>query len=151
MSSYGIDSNGDLAEQYAGTPDLTSVYSRLSAVENELNKGSVSVTADGVKTWSQMFDSLWALIDFTKLSPNSLLTTGLSPNYACYQVSILSVSEVEFSNTRATTQLSQVLSIQIKESGSTFYTVNSMVGGATTLADNSPVVVGNGNVFTLYY
>ena len=35
------------------------------------DKGSVSITADGVKTWTQALNELFALIDTTKVSSDS--------------------------------------------------------------------------------
>ena len=117
----------------------------------KVERGSVSVTADGVKTWSEMFDSLWALIDFTKLSHNSTLRFGVPPTYTCLHTSIVRANEVEFSNTRATNQTLQISSVLIMESGSTFYTNNALIGGATISDNYSAVVPTAGHVFALYY
>ena len=52
----------------------TNVTSELIQLNNDLNKGSVSVTADGVKTWAQLLRNLHGLIDFNKVNYNSVLT-----------------------------------------------------------------------------
>lgn len=61
------------------------VQDALEALQtNKLNKdnGSVSITADGVKTYSALLDELFALIDFTKLRSFSTLHIGAS-EYQC--------------------------------------------------------------------
>ena len=40
------------------------------------DNGSVSITADGVKTYSQLLDQLFSLIDIDKISDKSCLTTS---------------------------------------------------------------------------
>ena len=56
--------------------DLVSeeVESAIKEVNAKFDRGSVSVTADGVKTFGQLFNELYALIDSSKLSIKSLLT-----------------------------------------------------------------------------
>ena len=54
------------------TSDKTSIVNAINETFDALpSGGSVSVTADGVKTISQVLDELYALIDSTKISENS--------------------------------------------------------------------------------
>lgn len=60
------------------TTDKTSVVAAINEIDGEVNKGSVSVTADGVKTIGALLEDLFALIDFTKISTNSKFTVNVS-------------------------------------------------------------------------
>lgn len=46
----------------------TRVQGAIDEVNAKVDRGSVSVTADGVKTYAQLLAELYALIDFTKFS-----------------------------------------------------------------------------------
>ena len=52
------------------------ILSNGVSVEDAILPGSVSITADGVKTHEQLFDELYALIDSSKVSRKSQLVSG---------------------------------------------------------------------------
>lgn len=60
--------------------DKTSVYAPTGA------SGSVSVTADGVKTNSQLLDELFALIDISKLNGKSAFSIIGSNSTECFNI-----------------------------------------------------------------
>lgn len=55
-------------------------YVHYSMTNRELtdavNRGSVSVVTDGVKTWYQIFNEIYALIDMSKITNQTLVTIG---------------------------------------------------------------------------
>ena len=55
---------------------------------------SVSVTADGVKTWSSLMDELYALIDVSKLTRNSTLSLIYNSVYRMYYVNFYSDTQL---------------------------------------------------------
>lgn len=55
------------------TTDRTNIVNAINEIEGEVNKGSVTVTADGIKTAQQLLEELYALIDPTKMSENSVI------------------------------------------------------------------------------
>lgn len=54
------------------------VESAIKEVNAKFDRGSVSVTADGTKTWAQIFATLYALIDTSKINSHSKLLIGAS-------------------------------------------------------------------------
>lgn len=58
-----------------------------------VGKGSVSVTADGVKTFNQLFAELFALVDISKVTKDTRLTTSQG---ALYTLKGRSNSHLEF-------------------------------------------------------
>ena len=63
------DAEGDLTS--LTTSDKTSLVAAINEINQGGGGGSVSVTADGVKTVSQLLDALYALIDQTKVGNHS--------------------------------------------------------------------------------
>lgn len=64
---------------YDGTTSglsATRVQGAIDEVVAKVDRGSVSVTTDGVKTVSQMLDALYALVDTTKISEKTVLRFG---------------------------------------------------------------------------
>ena len=137
---------GDLAD--LDTTDKTSIVNAVNEVKAETSRGYVRVTSDGVKTWSQMLDSLYALIDRTKLTKDSILTVGASFYYA---VDYQATGDIDFSNMVARTAYLQVQTMTLKASGSVYVTNNAMIGGANITSDNSSAVAASGISFSLYY
>lgn len=51
----------------------TNVQGAIEELDSAINRGSISVTADGVKTYKTLLNELYALIDNTKLSSNTYI------------------------------------------------------------------------------
>ena len=58
------------------------------------NRGSVSVTVDGVKTYAELFAELYALIDSDKVKRNTILRLGGS----IYSITAIGSSDYRFGN-----------------------------------------------------
>ena len=86
------------------------------------DNGSVSITADGVKTYNQLFDALFALIDLSKISHTSCLVE-IGASYTNYFpiAQMPSSSRIRVSNVIITNTHSFVKGIEIRSSGSTYY------------------------------
>lgn len=112
---------------------------------------SVSVTADGVKTWRELFNSLWALIDANKVTNNSYITEKSSTYYKVYNInsSMLNASittEIRFSRMVLDTSMEVEENWSIKSSSSTYFRATN-----GTFADWSTNVPTAGIVITLHY
>ncbi len=113
------------------------------------NNGSVKVTANGVKTYSQVLDDLFALIDMTKITSNSRFV--IAYNNAVNFESHFSLAEsansyVLFSRATAAAAGSRVQEIEINASSSKYQTA---VG--TSRTDDSTGIPSNGWGFILIY
>ena len=109
----------------------------------------VSVTADGTKTYTQLFDALYALIDKTKMSRNAVLK-WLRTNGAVYWywLSYSTDSRFIFSYVLETTA-TDIREVDLQASGSMYrfsYLTNTI-----THYDQSSDPVDAGTVFTVYY
>lgn len=130
--------------------DLVSeeVESAIKEVNAKIDRGSVSVTANGVKTMGTLLNELFALIDNTKVSPNATITLG---------------GDVYHINSRGA---SQYYFIKILCDGAALYTNTFIVNasaskwyydaclfstGAWTTRNDSSNVPTSGTVITLYY
>lgn len=147
VSCYRIVQDGlNIDSINALLPELENISTLMSA----LDKGSVSVSANGVKTYSQLFNELFALIDISKLTRHSVLaleeTNGTKSYYGLYK---FSATEINFSESslERTTQLF-IRRLTLKTSASEFI----QCGGL-----NPPVIINYSsgtpsNVnFVLYY
>ena len=102
---------------------------------------SVSVTADGVKTYQQILNELYALLDTTKITYNSYLKYG---NYI-YRLT-LSMSGL-YQYTVATTASSNTFIQKLSVSATSG--CERMSG--TTYSNLTTNVPTNGATFTIYY
>ena len=110
-------------------------------IQNIKQGESVSVTADGVKTYRQVLNALYSLLDVTKITYNSYMKYG---NYI-YRLTLTmeglfqyTVASIASSNT-----FIQKLSVSATSGA-------ERISG-TTFTDLTTQVPSNGSVFTLYY
>ena len=109
---------------------------------NELNpdKGNVSVTADGVKTYSQLFDTLYSLIDSSKINNKSYLTIANQ----VYAITNKTASQIDF----GCVTVRNINGIRIKASSSEFSAFNIVT---STYTDGASSIPSNGTVIRIYY
>ena len=111
---------------------------------------SVSVTADGVKSYSTLLNELFALIDTSKMRDTSYLRTdGVNQAYiiiAPFTASVASPLDFQFIRDVIDNQKERMDLYTVKVSGSTFETV---VGGTYTNKSNN--TVANGIKLTVVY
>lgn len=114
------------------------------------NRGSVSVTADGVKTYAQLFNELAGLADYSKFSPNATLTIGsgiwnlnsLSNGYYYFSTSGLSGGNME-------TDVVELTSASV--SACHFYNTVIQSNSNVTFTDYSNSVLPAGTVLKIHY
>lgn len=115
-------------------------------VQDAIERGSVSVTADGVKTRAQLYNELFALIDITKVSYNS----KLSINGWTLPVTIFTSTYIicaGISTVDATTTYTQSNNLS---SNSTSFWRNITNTGATS-GDRTSEVVSSGTKIEFIY
>lgn len=120
--------------------ELTQINSDLTNKEDK--HGSVSVTADGVKTYHTLFNELYALIDRTKLTDISVLKTG---QYV-FQLERIQSNEIWFSFCQCG---SDSIFIRTAMLGGTSSHLHSWNGSTHTTMDGT--VPTNGEVIKLSY
>ena len=102
---------------------------------------SVSVTADGVKTWSALLDALFALTDQTKISKDSCVTIGTE----YHRLTDFRGSYIDYAfNSLAGTSL-LLVRLELKSSGSKYEVLSP------NYSDASSSVATSGKKITLYY
>lgn len=122
------DAEGDLSS--LTTSDKTNLVAAINEVAQGGGGGgqSVSVTADGTQTVSQLLDALYALIDGSAITAKAVLVingvdyhslVGIDPSY------------YEFSKCRGVNTHSDIFTVNVKTSGSTWIRIRS------TVSDNS--------------
>ena len=113
--------------------ELNAINSNLTSLSSKVNRGTVSVTPDGVKSFSQLFDALYALMDTSKINGLSVLQVG-NAYYHCTYIStyleFTSINHGNAANNSFTTRLA------ISQSGSV-YTICYFSGN---FEDNSAIV-----------
>ena len=114
----------------------------IGAISKGVDSGSVSVTADGVKTYATLLNELYALVDVNKVSNNTILIL----NGIIYNPIILQSGGYYFSRAGIDHNLPAVYEIGVLESNSyyIFYQNNQYTNRAN---DTVPV----GTIITLYY
>ena len=133
------------------TTDKTSIVNAINETFDALPSGggSVDVTADGVKSYSQILDDLYALIDQTKISGKSIMLIEASTGaYSVNVASYIDNTDIKFTGSVISgDNLIGVNSFDLKASTSTFKYKKE----GTTIADNSAVVPTSGTVFKIVY
>lgn len=140
-ASIPADKVGDLAD--LTTSDKTSVVAAIDEVNSKLAKGEVSVIADGVKTYTQLLNELYALVDKTKLDGKSYFVGlfGLRATITSIQTSYIGFNITDVSQTALTSS-----TFGLKATDSYVYSFNG-----TTVTDVSSNVVTNGSVLKVVY
>lgn len=129
------------------------VMSELARVEAEIPtpSGFVSVTADGVKTVSQVLDELYALVDRSKLTANSKLKITISGNHYIYDIEQIPSSSLIFTSTVASATTVVITTATLQATGS-FYGGASLNGTpAISFVDQSSSITANGAIYRIDY
>lgn len=143
---------GDLTE--LDTTDKTSVVNAINEVVAALPSagGSVSVTADGVKTNAALLADLFALVDLTKVNAKTVFertTSDVSVIAALTFKNLTANSEeIKFGNagTNSTTYYTSEFDLGALSTNCHFYVNN---GGTVNTRDSE--VATSGSTFTIYY
>ena len=101
----------------------------------------VEVTGNGIKTRGQLFDELYALVDFTKLSPKSILVRQT----AVYTVRSFDASDLKFSNAYTTNSSFNINTVELKNVASKEYSYSG------SYSEVSGSVIPAGDKITIYY
>lgn len=125
-------------------PADTDVDKVLKEIDGQINKGSVTVYADGVKTWSSAMNELFALIDNTKIDINSRLRVGTT----MYQAISESLTEYDFNTSVVTGTKVYINELSIKSAAS-IYRSAEIGNGTLTIYDFSTNVLGD-NITLVY-
>ena len=113
------------------------------------SQNSVSVTADGVKTYSQLLNELYALVDVDKVTRNSVLVRKQPTVDTILHIIHKFNSSLTFTAGYVSAMNDMpVFSMIVQASGSCFKTIQ--IDG-TTITDLSSNVPSSGVIFTLYY
>lgn len=131
------------------TSDRTSIVNAI----NELVDGStVSVTGDGVKTTAQVLNELFALIDPSRLTPNSVLESVTPSGTSYFRLSRLEPGVYRFTQTLSdyTTGTSLIDTAQITAATSTFGEC-IITAGSTSYNDASSTVVSATKSYAVRY
>lgn len=126
------------------------VMSDVNDLMSKVNTGSVSVTATGSETISQLLDRLHAAIDTLKITPRSRLTSSSAGTTLIFHVETITASTVGFvriggSNTELNARI-----IGFAASGSNWQSV-SITSSGLTGEDLSSNTATEGQQITLYY
>ena len=117
------------------------------AIDEVAPKGSASVIADGLKTYSAILDDLFALIDQTKINAKSVL--DINNGNAVFAIKAFSASNIYFYNITATSSSPYLIatSARLRSSSSLFFEVTS----AGVQTDYTGSVPPAGSVFKVIY
>ena len=120
-------------------------------VKGALERGSVSVTANGVKTSQTLLNELYALVDKTKLSPCAKwqVTEGASTYTGGMYYDTSTALLFNFTNLTADNRL-QIYNVKLASTSD--YTVFQIkTDGTITVTSNNSYVPGNGTVLKVCY
>ncbi len=124
------------------------VESAIKEVNAKFDKGSVSVTADGVKTMGTLLNELFALIDNTKVSPNATITRDGD----VYHVNGRGATQYYFEKILCDGAALYVNSIIINANASRWhYNACTFSSGVWTNRNDTSNVPTNGTTYTLHY
>ena len=111
---------------------------------------SVSVTADGVKTYTQILNALFAQIDLNKITETSMFsfkTESGVQNF--YKLARKTGTDCTFSRTQLTTSLITIDAFNLSSASSSFIVASG--SSSLTISDSSSQVPDNGRVYTVFY
>lgn len=121
----------------------------LNELNDAINRGSVSITADGTKTYSQLFNSLFALVNLSKVTNNSYLVFDYhnsSGTKAQYILQEIANNYLVFNRTAASSSGARIESYYIASTGS-----SNMQATGSTRVDISTQIPTSGWSFEIFY
>lgn len=139
-----------------GTPTTTdqTIIGAINEINAEVNPGSVSVTADGVKTYAELLNTLHDLITRSKLSKSSVLKIiDSSDNYVAAKLAMNYSSFYKFvwTEVNGTTNAS-LYDVSIKPSGTgSTYTLATLSAGGNSLQDRGATIPTDGIKLEIEY
>ena len=131
------------------TTDKTSVVNAINETFDALPSAGeyVEVTGDGVKTFSQIGDELYALVDPDKVSDKSVIQHIVGTNnFANYSVIRFNGTKITSTRTDIAAAGADIYRYEIQSSGSKYDNITG-----STYTDNSSSVFTSGWVLRLYY
>lgn len=157
-SSQKVVESGGVADTISYNPTIKNILpSSANKVQSAIDALSTAVTTtggfgnslvrgNGVKTYSQLLDELYAIADWTKLNANtSAITIG---GQYWFRLSYSATNRYVFSYSMET-GVSTIGSIDIKPSGSSYK--YSSISSTISHTDASSTVVPNSTAIALYY
>lgn len=122
------------------------IVGAINELKSAIDRGSVSVTADGVKTLSQLLDSLYALADRDKINKDSKIVDSSG---VITHISTMTADRTVF-DFGAVRAICQLYNYRMKVSASTAYKVDFNADSLVRTTMDS-VVYTAGRTLTLYY
>ena len=110
------------------------------------DKGSVSVSADGIKSYAQLFNDLRSLVDMSKVTTNARLVIKGTTTIV-YRLFTNDGSEMTFTSTSTSNNTVTVDRIHVSTSSKW---LRCQITTTPTYSDRSSTVV-SGNTFTIEY
>lgn len=131
----------------------TDAQGAIDELNADINKGSVSVTADGVKTYGALLNELFNLADRDKISSTSALRIyGNNYNYKNYQLFVRYNDRLKFSASDVSGASDvYVESIFLRANNASAYTWSHTKTSGTTFTDETNGVPASGIVFAIFY
>ena len=133
-----------------GADDINATNEAVNQINSALNKGSVYVTADGVKNHTTLLNELFGLIDSTKIRYSSILSMGKNQ----YYIDIINNSEYTFTRNYAIINLGEITGgitcAHVKASNSLEYGVSIRATGITTTQIDT-YIPPSGTKYTIHY
>lgn len=114
----------------------------------EIEEDVVSVTADGVKTYSELLNELYTLIDSTKLTDSSYIPLGNK----WFKFGRIVGGGYYFATSAGDTSAEYNDTIAIRQTNSNYVTANvTYSSGVWSITNNSSTIPSNGTVIYLHY
>ena len=124
----------------------TDIQSAVDEVVNMIPSGtSVSVTADGTKTYKQLFDTLFSLVDPAKITKKATLSNDQGTIYVC---GFINATNYIFFSESMNASVAYINQYSVSDGTSSAYLMNVT---ANTIQDLSNSVVNAGIVWTVTY
>ena len=132
--------------------DLVSrkVGSAIKEVNAKFDRGSVKITADGVKTYVTLLNELFALLDLDKVSPASIIRIGSS----MHNLSIATSADLDYGGVYVLSDGSYTVigSVYLSATASKFIRVNvNTSNGAIIISNNTISVPPINTEIEVYY
>ena len=151
VSVYRVTQVGFTIDSISGLlPELldnASIKDNIDQINTALYKGSVMVTADGVKTVRTLLNELFALVDTSKVTDTSYIEYQRSNDKLLFEISYAGSLAVRYGHFSG----SQLESLNLHSSESTYIRIDIGAGGNVEYADKSEDVIASGHTFKLYY
>ena len=150
VSSGAVDASAVSYDNSGSGLTASNVQDAIDEIAASITPTSISVTGDGVKTYKDVLDELFSLVDITKITANTYIDFHDSAHRIA-KVDVWSSALIYFSRSFVNNVGVGSIHTYGLTANASYYRSINLTGSGNTPVDSSAAVVSNGQIVEIVY